>query len=117
MKNRMSLVIVTAVMAAGAPELALALAAVAPLAACATLGAPKDLVPLRIDVNAPDATVWVDDQLVGSAKVLAKDGTFLRAGFHRVEVRHPDYYSYFAEVTPKQGEPVLIHAELHPLLQ
>ena len=84
---------------------------------CATLGAPKDVVPFRVDVNVPEATIWVDDQLVGSAVVLAKDGTFLRAGFHRVEVRHPDYYSYFTEVTPKKGEPVLIHAQLHLLLQ
>jgi len=87
------------------------------LAACATLGAPKDTVPFRVEVTVPDATVWVDDQLVGPATVLARDGTFLRAGFHRVEVRHPDYYSYFTEVTPKQGEPVVIHAELHALLQ
>jgi hypothetical protein len=96
-----------------APALLVAVA----LSACATVGSPKDAVPFRVDVNVPDATIWVDDHLVGSASVLAKDGTFLRAGFHRVEVRHPDYYSYFAEVTPKQGEPVLIHAQLHALLQ
>jgi len=94
-----------------------ALLAVASLSGCATLGAPKDAVPFHVEVNVPDATIWVDDHLVGSAGVLAKDGTFLRAGFHRVEVRHPDYYSYFTEVTPKQGEPVLIHAQLHALLQ
>ncbi len=95
----------------------LLLFAIALLSACATIGAPKDTVPFRVDVDVPDATVWVDDHLVGSATVLAKQGTFLRAGFHRVEVRHPDYYSYFTEVTPKQGEPVVIHAELHTLLQ
>lgn len=97
--------------------IASALLAATSLSGCATLGAPKDAVPFRVDVNVPDATVWVDDQLVGSAAALAKDGTFLRAGFHRVEVRHPDYYSYFAEVKPKKGEPVLLHAQLHLLLQ
>jgi hypothetical protein len=94
-----------------------ALLSAASLPGCATLGAPKDLAPLRVQVNVPDATIWVDDQLVGSAKALEKDGTFLRAGFHRIEVRHPDYYSYFAEVNPKQGEPVVIQARLHALLQ
>jgi len=97
--------------------IASALFAASSLPGCATLGAPKDAVPFRVEVNVPDATIWVDDHLVGSAAVLAKEGTFLRAGFHRVEVRHPDYYSYFAEVTPKKGEPVLIQAQLHLLLQ
>ena len=95
----------------------LLLAVAAVLSACATVGAPRDTVPFRVEVSVPGATVWVDDHLVGPAAVLAHDGTFLRAGFHRVEVRHPDYYSYFTEVTPKQGEPVVIHAELHALLQ
>jgi len=94
-----------------------AMLAAALVPGCATLGSPKDAVPFHVQVNVPDATIWVDDRLVGSAKTLEKDGTFLRAGFHRVEVRHPDYYSYFAEVTPKQGEPVLIQAQLHALLQ
>lgn len=111
--KRMSLVVVLA----SALFPASGLLAVASLSACATLGKPKDMVPFRVEGNVPDATVWVDDQLVGSVTAVAKQGTFLRAGFHRVEVRHPDYYSYFAEVTPKQGEPVLIHAELHALLQ
>lgn len=97
--------------------IALALVATGMFPACATVGAPKGVVPFRVDVNVPDATIWVDDQLVGSAVAVAKNGTFLRAGFHRVEVRHPDYYSYFTDVTPKQGEPVMIHAELHALLQ
>jgi len=111
--RRMSLVVALA--SALAPSCGLFVVAMLP--ACATLGSPRNAVPFRVDVNVPDATVWVDDHLVGSAAVLAKEGTFLRAGFHRVEVRHPDYYSYFTEVTPKKGEPVLIHAELHGLLQ
>lgn len=94
-----------------------ALFAAASVPGCATLGAPKDVVPFRVDVDVAEATVWVDDRLIGGAAALAKDGTFLRVGFHRVEVRHPDYYSYFTEVTPKKGEPVLIHTQLHPLLQ
>jgi hypothetical protein len=111
--RRMLLVIELRMVLALAP----ALFAATSLPACATLGAPTGVVPFHVEVNVPDATIWVDDHLVGSSSVLAKDGTFLRAGFHRIEVRHPDYYSYFTEVTPKQGEPVLIHAQLHALLQ
>ncbi len=85
--------------------------------ACATIGAPANSVPFRVEVNVPDATVWVDDHLVGSAVVLSRTGTFLRLGFHRIEIRHPDYYSSFSEVQPRAGEPVLIHADLHALVQ
>lgn len=85
--------------------------------ACATIGSPRDSVPLRVEVNVPDATVWVDDHLVGSVAVLSRPGTFLRLGFHRIEIRHPDYYSFFDEIQPKAGEAVLIHAELHALVQ
>jgi len=87
------------------------------LVSCATLGSPKNSVPFRVEVNVPDATVWVDDHLVGSVAVLTGTGTFLRLGFHRVEIRHPDYYSYFKEVEPRAGEGVLIHADLHALVQ
>jgi hypothetical protein len=85
--------------------------------ACATLGSPNNSVPFRVEVNVPDATVWVDDHLVGSVATLSRDGTFLRVGFHRVEFRHPDYYSVFQEVQPQRGKPVLIHADLHALVQ
>ncbi|HEY4188514.1 MAG TPA: hypothetical protein VGP07_25795 [Polyangia bacterium] len=95
----------------------LLLALVVGFVSCATIGSPRNSVPFRVEVNVPDATVWVDDHLVGSVAVLARAGTFLRVGFHRVEIRHPDYYSFFEEVQPKSGENILIHADLHALVQ
>jgi hypothetical protein len=84
---------------------------------CATMTPGGDSVPFRVETNVTDATVWVDDRLVGSAVSLATPGTRVRVGFHRVEVRHPTHYSFFQEIEPKNGDDVVIRAELHELLQ
>ena len=86
-------------------------------ASCATIGSGIVTVPLRVEVNVVDATVWIDDQLVGSALTLSKPGTRLRVGFHRVEIRHPAYYSYFTEIKPVAGDDVVVRAQLHELVQ
>ena len=84
---------------------------------CATIGSGAPTVPLRVEVNVADATVWIDDHLVGSAMTLSKPGTRLRVGFHRVEIRHPAYYSYFTEIKPVAGDDVVVRAQLHELVQ
>ena len=55
-------------------------------------------VGVRVECNVPDATVWVDDVLVGSAGEWKSEGHQIRAGFHRIEIRHPGYYSFFQEI-------------------
>jgi hypothetical protein len=84
---------------------------------CATMRPGGDSVPFRVETNVADATVWVDDRLVGSALSLAASGTRVRVGFHRVEIRHPTHYSFFKEIDPKNGDDVVIRADLHELLQ
>jgi len=86
-------------------------------AGCATIGSGAQTVPLRVDVNVVDATVWIDDHLAGSAMALSKPGTRLRVGFHRVEIRHPAFYSYFIEIKPVVGDEVVVRAQLHELVQ
>jgi len=89
----------------------------APGLGCRTMGAAGDSVALRVETNVPDAIIWVDDRLVGTAASLVSSGTRLRPGFHRVEVRHPSHYSFFTEIDPKKGEDVVIRAQLHELVQ
>jgi hypothetical protein len=89
----------------------------APGLACTTMGAAGDSVALRVETNVPDAIIWVDDRLVGTAASLVSSGTRLRVGFHRIEIRHPSHYSFFTEVDPKRGEDVVIRAQLHELVQ
>ena len=89
----------------------------APGLACTTMGAAGESVALRVETNVPDAIVWVDDRLVGTAASLVSSGTRLRVGFHRIEIRHPSHYSFFTEVDPKRGEDVVVRAQLHELVQ
>ena len=42
--------------------------------------------------------LWVDDVLVGKVTDWKSEGKQIRAGFHRIEVRHPNYYSFFQGV-------------------
>ena len=42
---------------------------------------------MRVESNVPDATVWVDDVLVGNVSDWAREGKHIRAGFHRIEIR------------------------------
>lgn len=83
--------------------------------ACATTGI-YGAAALRVDCNVPDATLWVDDTLIGKASDWATDGKYIRPGFHRLEVRAPGYYSHYAELDLKEGGAAVVEAELRPQL-
>jgi len=85
-------------------------------AGCATT-IPRGAVAFRVDSNVNDATVWVDDVLVGSAKDWGKDGKHIKAGFHRIEIRHPGYYSFFQEVELPEGSHATVNAQLRPVVE
>jgi hypothetical protein len=84
------------------------------LASCAH--APAG-VALHVDANVLEATVWVDDVLVGRASEWAHDGRHLRAGFHRIEIRASGYYSVFQEIEQPDGGLATVKATLRPLLE
>ena len=84
---------------------------------CATVGSGRETVALRLEGNVPDATIWVDDHLVGKLSDFSKSGKRLPVGFHRVEVRATGYYSHFQEVDAHPGQDISIHADLHELIQ
>jgi hypothetical protein len=74
-------------------------------------------VALDVRSNVPESTLWVDDVLVGTVTAWAREGKHVRAGFHRVEVRAPGYYSIYKEIEQPDGAHVAIDANLHPLLE
>ena len=74
-------------------------------------------IAFKVQCNVPDATVWVDDVLVGKVADWKSDGKHIRAGFHRIEVRHPNYYSFFQEVELPGGSNVLVNAKLRELIE
>jgi hypothetical protein len=92
-----------------------ALAAVSSLSCAHGLG--DNAIAFRVDCNVPDATVWVDDVLVGKANDWKGDGKQIRAGFHRIEIRHPNYYSFFQEVEVPGGSHVVVNAKLRELIE
>lgn len=94
--------------------LALLLALSLSLSCAHTLGA--NAINLRVDCNVPDATVWIDDVLVGTAKSWHSERS-IRAGFHRIELRHPGYYSFFQEVELPGGSQVVVNAKLRELVE
>jgi hypothetical protein len=85
------------------------------LGGCAhTLG--SGAVGVRVECNVPDATVWIDDLLAGSVKEWKSEGHQIRAGFHRIEIRHPGYFSFFQEVDLPSGSRTVVNAKLRELL-
>ena len=82
---------------------------------CATMKS-EGAATLRLECNVPDAAVLLDDALVGRVADLTKKDKVIRAGFYRVEIRHPGYHSYFAEITVAEDGVAAVKAELHPLL-
>jgi hypothetical protein len=84
------------------------------LAACATFSGPTGRFSVRC--NVPEASVLVDDVLLGPASEWAPPGRPIRPGFHRVEIRHPGYFSHFAEIEMTDGGRAVVAANLHPLL-
>jgi hypothetical protein len=84
---------------------------------CATMSPYGGAVGMRVESNLPDATVWVDDVLVGNVRDWARDGKHIRSGFHRIEVRHSGYYSFFKEVELPDGAQAIVNAQLRPTVE
>jgi hypothetical protein len=84
------------------------------LCGCATMSHPG--ASFAVQCNVPDAAVLVDDVMVGLVSEWSPPGRPIRPGRHRVEVRHPGYFSYYAEVQVSEGHPAQVAAPLHPLL-
>ena len=99
----------------GALLLSTGLFALAAVSCAHGLGA--DAIAFRVECNVPDATVWVDDVLVGKVTDWKSEGKHIRAGFHRIEVRHPNYYSFFQEVELAGGSHVVVNAKLRELIE
>jgi hypothetical protein len=83
---------------------------------CATWKS-NDAIAMRVECNVPDATIWVDDVLVGTAANWKSEGKFIRSGFHRLEIRHPAHYSHFQEVDLPSGGKLLVTAKLEPVVE
>ncbi|HXJ20782.1 MAG TPA: PEGA domain-containing protein [Polyangia bacterium] len=85
------------------------------VAACAHTLEPGS-VGVRVECNISDATVYIDDLMVGRAADWKAEGHQIRGGFHRIEVRAPGYYSFFQEIELPAGAHAVINANLREVL-
>jgi hypothetical protein len=88
------------------------LVALGMVASCASVPAPRPRATLAVTCNVPDASLWIDDAFMGTVSNWGK-GAPMPIGFHRIEIRHPAHFSFFAEVNPREGEIVRLNAALH----
>jgi hypothetical protein len=65
--------------------------------------------------NVADAQVYVDGRFVGPVN-LVKAGIAMDPGKHRVELRHDDYFSRFAELDLHRAEKKKLDLDLAPVL-
>lgn len=65
--------------------------------------------------NVADAQVYVDGTFVGQVN-LVKQGIALGAGRHRVELRHDDYVSRYADLNLEQATKKQLDLDLFPIL-
>lgn len=70
---------------------------------------------LTFRANVRDAGMWLDGVFVGSLDALP-GGVAVPAGVHRLEIRHDDYFAYYAELELGRGERRRIDVELAPVL-
>ncbi|NUP11142.1 MAG: PEGA domain-containing protein [Polyangiaceae bacterium] len=62
---------------------------------------------LRLDANIDDATVTVDDQVLGSVKHVEKRGVALPPGKHRVTVEKAGFFPHDELLEVKEGDPLI----------
>jgi hypothetical protein len=85
------------------------------VASCAHTLEPGS-VGVRVECNVPDATLYIDDLMVGRAADWKAEGHQIRSGFHRIEVRAPGYYSFFQEIELPAGAHTVVNANLREVL-
>jgi hypothetical protein len=75
------------------------------LGACAPAARPAARPTGLLVVHCPvaDASLWVDERLVGELRGLG-GGVRLPAGAHRVELRHDRYHTRYAEANVAAGQ-------------
>jgi hypothetical protein len=89
------------------------------VAACGAAQTPKRLSAndaiMYLTSNLADAQVYVDGKFVGPIN-LVKAGIAVDPGKHRIELRHDDYFSRYAELDLQRAEKKKLDLDLAPVL-
>jgi hypothetical protein len=80
------------------------------------LVAAKPRVSLRMAGKPAEATVIIDDEVVGSLDLVAAHGVALPVGVHHVTVKASGYFPWDREVTAVEGQtPIRLDVALVPV--
>jgi hypothetical protein len=80
------------------------------------LVAAKPKVSLRMAGTPADATVIIDDEVVGSLDLVAAHGVALPVGVHHVTVKASGYFPWDREVKAVEGQaPIRLEVALAPV--
>ena len=89
------------------------------LAACASTPAANHAsggsAVVIVTSNVSDAQVWVDGRFIGPLSLLRK-GLAIDAGHHRLELRHDEYFSRYADLDVKRAERRTLDLAMAPQL-
>jgi PEGA domain len=78
--------------------------------------APKPTVSLRMGGTPSDATVIIDEQVMGSLDLVAAHGVALPPGVHHVTVKASGYFPWDREVKAELGQgPIRLDVALTPV--
>lgn len=92
---------------------------IAVVAAChpspTTTGAATNVAIIYVASNVGAAQVYLDDRLVGPVSAFAK-GIAVDPGAHRVELRHDDYFSRYAELALRRSQVARLELDMAPIL-
>ncbi len=89
--------------------LLLGLGACVLLVACAA--APR-AGGVRVVVNVPDATLYVDEEVQGPARAYQSHYIRLEPGAHRITLEHPDYFPEYVDVTVQENMAMAVSVEM-----
>lgn len=95
-------------------KIAVIAAALACRAAPPTGGESSDAV-VYVASNVGDAHIYIDGRIIGPVRALAA-GIALDPGAHRIELRHDDHFSRYAEVTLRTGQKLRLDLEMVEIL-
>ena len=97
-------------------------AAAAALLACACGASPPraggveaDDAIVQVRSNVRDAQVYVDGRFIAPLDAIGA-GIAVEPGFHRIELRHDDYFSTYLELELARAERRKLRVELAPVL-
>jgi hypothetical protein len=89
------------------------------LAACgsppAVNGVRQGQAVVVVTSNVGDAQVWVDGRYIGTVGMVHA-GLAMDPGHHRIELRHDDYFSRYAELALTRAERTKLDLDMKPVL-